>query len=306
MVKTKVCVKCGGLACISLLILSCVSWLYGPTKSGSQTKSYLTLNPHLFIKQEKFNVNYIKEADELNRKQVSMDDPRLINLIRNYWIENPSDLDYNLEFPDVLDPSAGQAPFIDNRMKFKNKGFYVECGALDGETRSNTLMLERLRSWEGLLIEADPANYKLLKKKHRKAFTINACLSIYPFPVMMQFKQRFNQGKLLENSDDLKEKKGDVIEVQCFPLYSILLAINVTRIDFFSLDVEGDELKVLQTLPFDKIDIEMMTVEFKHIDLGENYLKNFVESKGYESLLKIGHYNNWANDIIFRKTHHMR
>jgi hypothetical protein len=41
-----------------------------------------------------------------------------------------------------------------------------------------------------------------------------------------------------------------------------------------------------------------MTVEFQHIELGENYLKNFVESKGYESLVKIGHYRNWANDII--------
>ena len=73
----------------------------------------------MFIKQEQFNKEYIKEADYLNRKQVSMDDPRLINLIRNYWIENPSDHDYNLEFPGKLDPSAGQAPFIDNRMNFK-------------------------------------------------------------------------------------------------------------------------------------------------------------------------------------------
>lgn len=255
----------------------------------------------MFIKQEQFNKEYIKEADYLNRKQVSMDDPRLIKLIRNYWIENPSDDDYNLEFPDKLDPSAGQAPFIDNRMNFKENGFYIECGALDGETRSNTLMLERLRKWDGLLIEADPSNYKLLKAKHRKAFTINACLSIFPFPVMMQFKQRFNQGKLMENSEDLRGKKGSVVEVQCFPLYSILLAINMTTIDFFSLDVEGDELKVLQTLPFDKVNIDMMTVEFQHIELGENYLKNFVESKGYDSLVKIGHYRNWANDIIFKK-----
>ena len=68
---------------------------------------------------------------------------------------------------------------------FQENGFYIECGALDGETRSNTLMLERLRKWDGLLIEADPSNYKLLKAKHRKAFTINACLSIFPFPVMV-------------------------------------------------------------------------------------------------------------------------
>lgn len=117
----------------------------------------------------------------------------------------------------------------------------------------------------------------------------------------MRFKQRFNQGKLVENDADLGGKKGTIITVQCFPLYSILLALNVAQIDFFSLDVEGKELEVLQTVPFNKLNIDMMTVEFKHIDLGEEYLKNYVESKGYVSLVKIGHYNNWANDIIFRK-----
>lgn len=76
-------------------------------------------------------------------------------------------------------------------LTFQERGFYVECGALDGETRSNTLMLERLRKWNGLLIEADPSNYKNLKEKHRKAFSINACLSIYPFPVIVSSRRTY-------------------------------------------------------------------------------------------------------------------
>jgi hypothetical protein len=38
------------------------------------------------------------------------------------------------------------------------QGFFVECGALDGELRSNTLTLERKHGWRGVLIEADPEN----------------------------------------------------------------------------------------------------------------------------------------------------
>lgn len=68
----------------------------------------------------------------------------------------------------------------------------MECGALDGETRSNTLIFERSRGWNGLLIEADPSNYALVKKKNRKAFTINACLSIYPYPVKVSLTTYFN------------------------------------------------------------------------------------------------------------------
>lgn len=45
---------------------------------------------------------------------------------------------------------------------------------------------------------------------------------------------------------------------QCFPLYSILLAANRTRLDFLSLDIEGHELKVLQTIPWSKVDISVI------------------------------------------------
>ena len=41
---------------------------------------------------------------------------------------------------------------------FQRDGFFVECGAFDGETRSNTLNLERDLGWTGVLIEADPVN----------------------------------------------------------------------------------------------------------------------------------------------------
>ena len=40
-----------------------------------------------------------------------------------------------------------------------------------------------------------------------------------------------------------QENKSNTYKVQCFPLYSILLAVGRTSIDFFSLDVEGHELK---------------------------------------------------------------
>ena len=47
------------------------------------------------------------------------------------------------------------------------------------------------------------------------------------------------------------------MDVQCFPLYSYLLALNRTKVDYFSLDVEGSELDVLRTIPFEKLDIRV-------------------------------------------------
>ena len=39
-------------------------------------------------------------------------------------------------------------------------------------------------------------------------------------------------------------------EVLCIPVKSILKAINLTHINFFSLDVEGAELDILKSIPF--------------------------------------------------------
>lgn len=56
-----------------------------------------------------------------------------------------------------------------------------------------------------------------------------------------------------EESDDT----NTIQIVQCMPLYSLLAAIKVTTVDYFSLDVEGNELEVLKTIPFDKIYIRV-------------------------------------------------
>lgn len=50
------------------------------------------------------------------------------------------------------------------------------------------------------------------------------------------------------------------VDVQCFPLYTFLLALNRTTIDYFSLDVEGAELDVLQTIPWSKVDIKVRII----------------------------------------------
>ena len=45
--------------------------------------------------------------------------------------------------------------------------------------------------------------------------------------------------------------------VDCYPLYSVLLALNRTSVDFFSLDVEGVEMGVLVYLPWHLLDIKV-------------------------------------------------
>ena len=48
-----------------------------------------------------------------------------------------------------------------------------------------------------------------------------------------------------ENTDPIA-RSGQMMRVQCFPLYSILLALGNPTVHYFSLDIEGAELAVLK------------------------------------------------------------
>jgi hypothetical protein len=47
--------------------------------------------------------------------------------------------------------------------------------------------MERFLGWRGLLVEAAPVNVALVKKVNRKAWLAPTCLSIKPYPVMVQY-----------------------------------------------------------------------------------------------------------------------
>ena len=44
----------------------------------------------------------------------------------------------------------------------------------------------------------------------------------------------------------------------CLPFYPILLAMGNPTVDYFSLDVEGAELQILKTIPWNNVEIKVM------------------------------------------------
>ncbi len=63
----------------------------------------------------------------------------------------------------------------------------------------------------------------------------------------------------LYHTQEPDRAKINRFEVQCVPLFTILLALNRTVIDYLSLDVEGAEISVLRTIPFDKVSIKVVS-----------------------------------------------
>ena len=44
----------------------------------------------------------------------------------------------------------------------------------------------------------------------------------------------------------------------CLPFYSVLLAVGNPIVDYFSLDVEGAELPILKSIPWNRVDIKVI------------------------------------------------
>ena len=111
-----------------------------------------------------------------------------------------------------------------------------------------------------------------------------------------------------------------LLKVQCFSLYSLLLAINVTTVDYFSLDIEGAEVEVLQTIPFDKIKFNIISVEYEEVNTTVERekiekIKSIILGTGeYEFLGYLPHSNHYepyyvtelpflkqGQDVVFRR-----
>jgi hypothetical protein len=172
-------------------------------------------------------------------------------------------------------------------------GTYIEMGALDGVTFSNSFAFNEKLGWKGLMVELSPKNYaKLIKKRENELATVNAGAceveqtlhwlsgissgvgGIWEFAAP-SFRAQWWKGQTLE-------KDGKPIE--CLPMKVILErhVKDVKYFDFWSLDVEGAELEVLKSVDYTEVGFGVIFVEADdHNQLKNLAILTFLESKGY-------------------------
>jgi hypothetical protein len=69
--------------------------------------------------------------------------------------------------------------------------------------------------------------------------------------------------------------------VPCFSLNTILTALDITNVDYFSLDVEGNELNVLKSLKFDRFNYQSFTIEHNGKIIAKRDIKEIMAQNGY-------------------------
>ena len=71
----------------------------------------------------------------------------------------------------------GQSKLIDDYLKQKECGIFVEIGAADGKVFSNSLFFEVSRNWQGVLIEPNEESFKVLVERNRtRSIAMKACV----------------------------------------------------------------------------------------------------------------------------------
>jgi FkbM family methyltransferase len=204
--------------------------------------------------------------------------------------------------------------FISNFFsEVKSSKFYIELGANDGISQSNTKYLELYDGWNGVLIEPMPNLYsKLIKNRSASNIFVNsACCSFNYFNPTMTFLYANLMSISLDGKSDILDRqlhanigsghldKGEsvyALQVPTTTLNSILLENNAPkRINFFSLDVEGSEMEVLEGIDYDEFVFDLICVETRSFD----QVEKFLQDKGYECLVQLT--NNFSHsDYLFR------
>lgn len=186
-----------------------------------------------------------------------------------------------------------------------NDGFFIECGANDGITQSNTILLEKHRNWKGLLIEPSHNAYTTCK-------SVRGNFNIFENCVLSSFdnegKTFFGDfdGNLMSSIEGKRLSRHPVSNVVCKSLTTILKEHKINKVDFFSLDVEGHELNVLNGIDFSYCSPTWIVIEIYTKDLEK--ILSFMEEKNYTLFGNLTNFNhvdnpNWDgthNDYLFK------
>ena len=151
-----------------------------------------------------------------------------------------------------------------------SSGTFVEIGAYDGITFSNTLVYERELGWTGLLIEGCPSSADALKR-NRRGNTTNlnkAVCSASQFPRTIKFSANCDASSGIAGHGDEflqnKHRSHRKVSVPCAPMSEIFRENSVTHIDLFSIDVEGYELPLLRTINWNELSVRVLLIEVNH------------------------------------------
>jgi FkbM family methyltransferase len=204
-----------------------------------------------------------------------------------------AEMDTGLSFPGQADQDLLAYLYF----RGKRSGFFLDIGAHDGRTYSNSYVFEQL-GWQGACVEPLPPVFEQLKQ-NRRCDCYQAALSdqsasaagfIYAVGVdtLSGLESKLAPG----HKDWIVREQGraERITVKTITFDELMSHYpDIHRIDFLSLDVEGAEMDILKTIDFNTYQFGLIAVECAGEKPGEGEeLRAFMAERGYGVLADLG------------------
>jgi len=225
------------------------------------------------------------------------------------------------EIEDFLVPIAeskghvsqvGQDAFIDWLLSARNtSGTFVDVGAHNGITFSNSFFLEKYRGWTGICIEANPRVFSELRQ-NRSCISVNCAIGTASgqadFMMVSGYAEMLSGLENLYKSRhkqrirrEIKKYGGEVMnqKVSVKPLQELLDEYGIDEIDYLSIDVEGSEMEVLRSIDFSRTSILSIGVENNYRDFR---MHRFLTNAGLTRILRISSDDFYINFSILKSS----
>jgi FkbM family methyltransferase len=193
----------------------------------------------------------------------------------------------------------GQDAFLD-RFVFgqKRHGTFVDIGAHDGRSLSNSWFFESEREWTGLCVEANPQVFDSLIR-NRSCKCVNAAVTSTgrgsarfllpeaPELSMLAGLERYytrRHRKRLGDESRAIQSTTKAIDVSTVALDQLIDQFDLQAVDALMVDVEGGEYGVLQSANWDTFRPRAVLLESNY---GSRRVTRFLRSRGYVLLARI-------------------
>lgn len=172
---------------------------------------------------------------------------------------------------------------------FKRGGYFVEFGATDGKTLSNTFILEKNFGWKGILVEPGRVWHPKLVQ-NRNCNLDFRCVWRSSNDEILFSETAISELSTISSFEDCDEhatsrSHSKTYEVATITLQDLLDFHGAPKvIDYLSIDTEGSEYEILRSYSFKNRKINFISCEHNHTSQrGKIY--NLLSQKGYKRIL---------------------
>ena len=196
---------------------------------------------------------------------------------------------------------VGEEKLILNLFDQNYIGNFVDLGCYHPTKYNNTFQMYK-NGWRGINIDLNPLSIELFNFLRPKDINLNMAISDKKEETEYYFIDDFNTQNTLDQNHlnflkehhNVKDNEINKKKIVTDKLENILIKYKLNRIDFMNIDIEGHEIKIIQSLDFDKFFIKVLCIEM--IDHNEkskekNNIMKIILEKKFKLYKKL--YNNY-------------